>query len=106
MYLAFALLAPIAMFGLMWGLTWFEDRMLGPAVAGGEVPRSPRATPAPVPDEPMAEDTPPPVPIPLQPVTTVLAAAPTSPPADDPGRVPIRHHLRHPIKRSRRLRAA
>ncbi|MGW0659187.1 hypothetical protein [Streptodolium elevatio] len=144
MYLVFALLAPIGMFGLISGLTWFEDRMLGPAVADREVPRTPRAkpelpaelpaavrvadtdtarpAPAPVPEASAAESTPPqpdpepvlkPValesPVVLAPVALLTSPIPLQPvtaPARRPAPTPVRHRLRHTLKRGRGLRAA
>ncbi|WP_436774258.1 hypothetical protein [Yinghuangia sp. YIM S09857] len=125
MYLVFALLAPIGMFGLIWGLTWFEDRMLGPA-AGREVSRPGRATPDAVPQpapeavasepepetkEPAAK--PSPAPIPLHPLISIPAVSPlptlaaASAAAVTPAPTPVRHHLRRTLKRGRgRLRAA
>lgn len=128
MYLVFALLAPIGMFGLISGLTWFEDRMLGPAVAGREVPRTPRAEPDPEPSpEPVAPqaealqaEAPQPVasapyeakppapaaPIPLQPVTTALtplAPAPLPRPpslAPAPAPEPTPTPVRHHLRRT------
>ncbi|MEU8136610.1 hypothetical protein [Streptodolium elevatio] len=153
MYLVFALLAPIGMFGLISGLTWFEDRMLGPAVADRQVPRTPRAKPelpehpaelpaavriadrvadtdtarpasAPVPEASAAEPTPPqpdpepepvlkPVtlesPVVLAPVALLTSPIPLQPvtaPARRPAPAPVRHRLRHTLKRGRGLRAA
>lgn len=69
MYLVLALLAPIVMFGLIPGLAWFEEKMLGPGAADGAKARDgdgirtagaqtvvPGAAPAttPVPDPPVA----------------------------------------------------
>ncbi|WP_436787825.1 hypothetical protein [Yinghuangia sp. YIM S10712] len=67
MYLVFALLAPIAMFGLLPGLAWFEERMLGPATS-----RKPDATPDSTPDA--AADT-------ADTAETTTAAAPTARPS-------------------------
>ncbi|UGQ09159.1 hypothetical protein LO772_19580 [Yinghuangia sp. ASG 101] len=115
MYLVFALLAPIAMFGLLPGLAWFEERMLGPATTR----KKPDATPDAEPDG--AEVTPlRPTPIPFRPARssavapqiTPLAAVPDPAPRHS-GRTPVRHstdrasqHHRHTLKRRRGLRAA
>ncbi|NUU22202.1 MAG: hypothetical protein HOV68_11920 [Streptomycetaceae bacterium] len=120
MYLVFALLAPIVMFGLIPGLAWFEERMLGPdfrpktladpasapppAKPNTAQPTADSAAPAdadtadPTDSDPAAA---PPPSIPLQPVTPLLGAVRPALKA-----APIRHRLRHTVKRGRGLRAA
>jgi hypothetical protein len=132
MYLVFALLAPIALFGLLPGLAWFEERMLGPglprSLPGAEPEAKTTGTPADT--APAAEapaETPavavvPPVPpvaaVPPAATVTSIAAAAERPDADrtppialqpvpPPVRTaPHRHRLRRPAKHRRGLRAA
>jgi hypothetical protein len=106
MYLVFALLAPIVMFGLIPGLAWFEERMLGPGAVGPKpspTPPSAKPTAAQPTPPPTHTPAPHPTPFPLQPLTHAVAAPQAHRRAAPP---PVRHHLRHTVKRGRGLHAA
>lgn len=123
MYLVFALLAPIALFGLLPGLAWFEERMLGPglprSLPGAEPEAKTTGTPADTAPADEASSETPAVPLgpPAATVTPIAAAAerpdadrtpPTTlQPVPPPVRTaPHRHRLRRPAKHRRGLRAA
>jgi hypothetical protein len=122
MYLVFALLAPIALFGLLPCLAWFEERMLGPGLPRSLPGAEPEAktTGMPADTAPAAEA--PAVPVvptaPAAATVTPIAAAAERPDADRTPPIPLqpvpppvrtaphRHRLRGPAKHRRGLRAA
>ncbi|MGR6997292.1 hypothetical protein ACU686_02935 [Yinghuangia aomiensis] len=126
MYLVFALLAPIALFGLLPGLAWFEERMLGPglprSLPGAEPEAKTTGTPADTAPATEASAETPVVPAlptgPAAATVTPIAAAAEHPDADRTPPIPLqpvpppvrtaphRHRLRRPAKHRRGLRAA
>ncbi|MDI2127970.1 hypothetical protein [Yinghuangia seranimata] len=115
MYLVLALVAPLVMFGLIPGLAWFEERMLGPGATGSRTPapgtqdESPPQTADPTPPPVLVaapDPAPEPIPAPIPAQVLAAAAAPDEEPAADVPNKPIRHRMRPVRRRLRGLRAA